>query len=151
MTCVTMLVATVHVTAVLQFVNDLNSKYAPVLAASHDNATFEVGELVSKPAGSAVHMFDVKFDRKSSATGLGVRFVLSNTTAYCGPRSEAADQALDAALRNGPITHISSDQTLSNEPSVPDNGMSSKWFIGAIAAAGVLPVSYTHLTLPTKA
>lgn len=129
-----------YTAAVLQFVNDLNSKYARILAASQANATFKVGELVSKPNGSAVHMFDVNFDR-TSAAGPGVRFAVSNTTAYCGPKSEAATEALDVARQNGPVTQITSSRMAGNDPLVADKGTLSSWLVGALAVAGVCTVS----------
>lgn len=124
----------------MQFVTDLNSKYAPVLAASQDNATFKVGELIVKPKGSAVHMFDVTFERTSSVGGPGVQFAVSNTTAYCGPRSEAAAQALDVALQNGPIIQIASPGMVNNDPKAAGRGMISSWLIGVLVVAGAPPI-----------
>jgi hypothetical protein len=120
----------------LQFVTDLNGKYAPVLAASQDNATFKVGELVVNTKGSAVHMFEVNFDR-TSVDGPGVRFEVSNTTAYCGPRAEAASQALDVALQNGPIVDIVSPQRARTDLDAAGGDMMSSWLIGVLAFAGV--------------
>lgn len=122
---------------VLQFVTDLNDKYAPVLAASQENATFDVGELVVTPKGSAVHMFDVNFERTSYGAGPGVRFEVTNTTAYCGLRSAATKEALDVALQNGPVVNVASPQANASHVQSSGKSAASSWLIGVVASAGV--------------
>lgn len=127
----------------MQFVTDLNDKYARILSASQNNATFEVGELVSRPEGSAVHMFQVSFEFNHE-----VRFELQNTTAYCGGHTQAVAAAQKLAFENGPVVELSSKQRQGDvaqpAPSGGNTVAIASWLIALLVVAGARHCRHAH-------
>lgn len=83
----------------LQFVDNLNDQYAPLIVQLQSNASFRLGERVDMGAAAAVHIFTATFD---SLIGPQFRYEIFNSTAYCGENDAVVGEAFQRATSNSP-------------------------------------------------